>query len=265
MDLGLQGKTVIVTGGGSNIGREIVLSFARVGANVVIAEIDAKQGQVVAGEAISAGGTAMVVQTDATRWDSVQAMVETTRDRFGSIDVLVNCVGGGATTRPLAEVPIEECEQQIDLTFRSVLYCTRAVIGHMMERKYGKIISLSSPAGQTGLAGRMASVYGAMKGAIISFSKAVAWEVGPYGINVNVVVPGWTLPESSDQVAEQSTWKKGVPAFTPELLKRAMKYQPIQRMGMPEDTANVVVFLASDLSSYVTAQTISVTGGATSW
>ena len=266
MDLGLGGKTVIVTGGGSNIGRGIVLAFAREGSNIVIAEIDEKQGQKVADEANALGGQAVPIKTDVTNWDSVQEMVKETLDRFGTIDVLVNCVGGRGRPRKFIETPKEECEKEINVTFWSVIHCTKAVLDHMIARRYGKIVNIGSPAGQSGLAGRMAAVYGGLKGAVISLSKALAWELGRYGINVNVVVPGWTIPESPENVAEASVWKQlGTQVFSPELLQRAMQYQPIQRVGKPEDTADMVVFLASDRTSYITGQTISVSGGATMW
>ena len=273
MELGLAGKTVIVTGGGSNIGRGIVLAFAREGSNIVNAEIDEKQGQKVADEANTLlgglGGQAISVRTDVTNQESVQAMVKATLDRFGRIDALVNCVGGSGRPHKFLETPEDECEQDIQLTFLSVVNCTKAVLGHMIERKYGRIINIGSPAGQSGLAGRMAAVYGGLKGGVIALSKALAWEVGRYGITVNIVVPGWTIPKGTGDVAEASVWKhwgeQGVELFSPETLQKAMQYQPIQRLGGPEDTADMVVFLASERASYVTAQTISVTGGATAW
>jgi len=270
MELGLAGKTVIVTGGGSNIGRGIVLAFAREGSNIVNAEIDEKQGQRVADEANTLpdrlGGQAISIRTDVTNQESVQAMVKATLDRFGRIDALVNCVGGGGRPRKFLETPGEECEKEVDLTFLSVVNCMKAVLGHMIERKYGRIVNIGSPSGQSGLAGRMAAVYGGLKGAVASLSKAVAWEVGRYGITVNVVIPGWTIPKGSGDVAEACVWKQqGIDLFTPETLQKGMQYQPIQRLGKPEDTADMVVFLASDRASYVTAQTISVSGGATAW
>ena len=181
------------------------------------------------------------------------------------IDVLVNCVGGGGRPRKFMEKPREECKNEINLTYWSVIHCTKAVLDHMIARRYGKIINIGSPAAQSGLAGRMAAVYGGAKGAVTSFSKALAWELGSCGINVNVVVPGWTIPESREDVASGSFWKKGFNFYSPEIRERALKYQPIQRLCRPEDIADMIVFLVSDRASYVTGQTISVSGGATMW
>ena len=265
MDLGLRGKTIIVTGGGSNIGRGIVLAFAREGANVVNAEIDERQGQKVIDQANTLGGQTILIKTDVTNWDSVQAMVKETLKIFGKIDVLVNNVGGGGGPRKFTEKPREECETEMDLTFWSVFNCTRAVLDHMIERRYGKIVNIGSPSALSGFSGRYSAIYGGAKAAVISLSKTLAWEVGLYGININVVVPGLTTPESSEDVGMESFWRRGLEIYTPEMKQRALKYQPLQRLGRPEDVANMVVFLASDCASYTTGQTISVNGGATMW
>ena len=266
MDLGLEGKTVIVTGGGSNIGRGIVLAFAREGSNVVNAEIDEKQGQKVVDEANSLGGQAILIKTDATNWDSVQAMVKKTLERFGRIDVLVNNVGGATGAGLFVEKPRGECEKDVSLNFWSVVNCIKAVAGHMIERRCGKIVNIGSVSAQSGLAGSNVSLYGGAKGAVISLSKALAWELGGYGITINVVCPGMTLPETLENVGEESVWKKWAwDVYTPEMREMAAKSLPLQRLGSSQDVANMVVFLASDCSSYVTGQTISVSGGQTMW
>lgn len=266
MDLGLAGKTVIVTGGGSNIGRGIVLAFAREGPNIVNAELDEKQGQKVVDEANTLGGQAILVKTDVTNWDSVQAMVRKTLERFGKIDVLVNNVGGARGPGKFVEKTREEWEKEISLTYWSVINCTKAVVDHMIGRKYGKIVNIGSTASLSGLAGRMYAVYGGAKGAVVSLSKVLAWELGPYGININVVCPGWTLPESPEHVGEESCWRRGsLDLYTPEVLEKAKKLLPIRRVGSPQDIANMVVFLASDCASYITGQTISVSGGGAMW
>jgi len=260
IDLGLTGKTVIVTGGGSNIGRGIVLAFAREGSNIVNAEIDEKQGQKTIDDANALGGQAILVKTDVTDWDSVQAMVKKTLERFDKIDVLVNNVGM-ARQRPFVEKPREECEKEISLNYWSVINCTRAVVDHMIERKYGKIVNISSGAGRVGVANT--AIYSGTKGAVISLSKALARELGRYGININVVCPGWVVPESSEDVGEGSFWRQGLDSYTPEVLRRIAKASPLGQLGSAQDIANMVVFLASDCASYITGQTISVDGGLT--
>jgi 2-hydroxycyclohexanecarboxyl-CoA dehydrogenase len=266
VDLGLAGKTVIVTGGGSNIGRGIVLAFAKEGARIVTAEIDEEQGQKVVDEANSAGGEAVLIKTDVTDWDSVQAMVRQTLERFGQIDVLVNNAGGTRSMRPFVEKPRVEWDKEIKLNYWSVINCTRAVLEHMIERKGGKILSIASGSGQVGIGGINLAVYGGAKGGVIALSRALAWELGRYGINVNVVSPGWIVPQTSDDVGEGSFWKQwGYDFFTPDKLTRAMKSWPIPRLGRPEDIADTVLFLASERASFLTGQTISVSGGLAMW
>ena len=261
MDLNLTGKTVIVTGGGSNIGRAIVLAFAKENANVVIADIDQVQGKKVAREAASLGGKAVVVKTDVTDYDSVVVMVKRTMDEFGRLDVLVNNVGW-TLDRLFIEKPREEWEREVNINFWGVLNCTRAVLDHMIERKYGKIISIGSDAGRMGE--YREAVYAACKGGIIAMSKSLARELGRYGINVNVVCPGVTVPQSPEFAGEMSMWKGPMAqVFTPEAQEKAAKAYPLRRLGKPEDVAGAVVFLASDAASFITGQTISVSGGYT--
>ena len=266
MDLGLAGKTVIVTGGGSNIGRGIVLGFAKEGARIVNAEMDEDQGQKVVDEANSAGGEAVLIKTDVTDWDSVQAMVKQTLVKFGQIHVLVNNAGGTPSMRPFAEKSREEWDREIKLNYWGVINCTRAVLDHMIERQSGKIVNIASGSGQSGGAAIDCAVYGGTKGAVIALSKALAWELARYGITVNVASPGWIVPDSPDHTGKGSFWKQwGYDFFAPDKLKRAMSNWPIQRLGRPEDMADTVLFLASDRASFLTGQTISVSGGAIMW
>jgi len=263
VDLGLAGKTVIVTGGGSNIGRSIVLTFAKEGANVAIAEIDEKQGQKVADEAKALGksGRIILIKTDVTNWDSVQAMVQKTLKEFGKIDVLLNVVGW-TFDRLFIEKPREEWEKEINLNFWSVINCTRAVLDHMIERKSGAIVSIGSDAGRMGEFRE--AVYGGTKGAVIAMSKAIAREVGRYNIRLNVVCPGATIPEDAAHVGELSMFK-GITkdAIPAEMKEKIIKGYPLRRLATSQEIANVVVFLASDAASYITGQTLSVSGGYT--
>lgn len=263
MDLGLEGKTVIVTGGGSNIGRAISLAFAKEKCNVVIAEIDEAQGSKVAKEAESLGSKAICIKCDVTDWENVQQMVRKTLDTFGSIDILVNNVGW-TFERLFIEKPREEWEKEIKLNLWSVINCTRAVLDHMIERKQGSIVSISSDAGRMGE--YREAVYAACKGGIIALSKSLARELGRYNIRVNVVCPGTTMPESPDEVGALSMWGPqgfGAAWNTPEMRERIAKAYPLRRLGRPQDIANAVVFLASDAASWITGQTLSVSGGYT--
>ena len=262
MDLNLAGKTVIVTGGGSNIGRGIALAFAREGSNVVIADIDEFQGQRVAKESNTLGGKAIVIKTDVTDVGSVAAMVKEALTKFENIDILVNNVGWGMRGL-FIEKPRAEWEKEVNINFWGVINCTRAVLSHMLERKHGKIISISSDAGRMGE--HREAVYAGCKGGVIAMSKSLARELGRYGINVNVVCPGLTIPADPEYTGELSMWKGELAAevSAPETQEKAAKAYPLRRLGKPEDVANVVVFLASDAASFITGQTISVSGGYT--
>jgi len=261
--LGLEGKTAIVTGGGSNIGRGIVLAFAEQGANVAIAELDEAQGAKVAKKANALGkGKAENMKTDVTDWDSVQAMVEWTLDKFGQIDILVNVVGW-VRDDLFVKKPREDWEKEIARNLWSDINCTRAVLDHMIERKYGKIISIGSDAARVGQLRE--AVYSGCKGALISMTKSLARELGRYGITVNVICPGVVVPASKDVTTSESMWTDDMMNVfgTPEALEKIAKGIPLGRLGTPDDIANAVLFLASDRASFITGQTISVDGGYT--
>lgn len=263
MDLGLSGKVAIVTGGGSNIGRAISLAFAKEGAQVVIAELDLNQGKRVVDQIKTLGGRAIVIRTDVTDYSPVQEMVSQVLRQWGHIDILVNNVGW-VYDRLFVEKPREEWEKEIALNLWSVINCTRAVIEPMIERKYGKIVNIASDAGRMGE--YREAVYAGCKGGVIAMSKSIAREVGRYGINVNVVCPGATAPESPEDVGGKSMWAPGggLAAYnTPEVLEKMAKAYPLRRLGKSEDTANAVLFLASDVAAYITGQTLSVSGGYT--
>ncbi len=268
MDLGLKGRTVIVTGGSSNIGRGILLAFAAEGSNVVNAEIDADQGQkaVDQANAVGGGGKTVLVRTDVTDWDSVQAMVKTTLDRFGHIDVLVNNAGGTTGMARFIQKTREDWAKEVNLNYWSVINCVRAVVDDMIERRYGRIVNITSSGGLNGQAAINTAVYGGLKGGVMALSRALAWEFGQYGITVNCTSPGWIVPHSKDDTGQNSFWKKwGYDYFTPEKLEGYTKNWPIHRLGRPEDIAYTVLFFASEHASFLTGQTVSVSGGGTMW
>jgi 2-hydroxycyclohexanecarboxyl-CoA dehydrogenase len=262
MDLNLAGKTVIVTGAGSNIGRAIALAFARERSNVVVAEIDEAQGGKTAAEATALGAAAIAVRTDVTRWESVQAMVRAVEARFGRVDVLVNNVGWTRDAL-FVEKTREEWEREIQINLWGMINCTRAVLDGMIARKAGAIVSMGSDAGRMGEFRE--GVYGACKAGVIALSKSIAREVGKFGIRLNVVCPGMTMPKSDDDIGELSMWtaQENRAWRTPEMQARIAKAYPLRRVATPEDVTGAVVFLASDAASFVTGQTLSVSGGYT--
>jgi 2-hydroxycyclohexanecarboxyl-CoA dehydrogenase len=263
MELNLNGKSVIVTGGGSNIGRAIALAFAREGTHVTIAEIDAAQGEKTAVEARKCGAaSAAVVPTDVTKWDSVQSMVREVEGRAGRVDVLVNNVGW-TLDRLFLEKERAEWEKEVQLNLWGMINCTRAVLDGMVARKAGAIVSMGSDAGRMGEFRE--AVYGACKAGVIALTKSVAREVGRHGIRLNVVCPGMTMPASEEDFGGLSMWAAEVNRAwgTPEMQARIAKAYPLRRIGKPEDVAGAVVFLASDAASFITGQTLSVSGGYT--
>jgi 2-hydroxycyclohexanecarboxyl-CoA dehydrogenase len=263
MELNLAGKSVIVTGGGSNIGRAISLAFAREGVNLTIAEIDVGQGKKVAAEAEHAGAaSATVVPTDVTKWESVQAMVRAVDERLGRVNVLVNNVGW-THDRLFIEKTREEWEKEVQINLWGMINCTRAVLDGMIARQSGAIVSLGSDAGRMGEFRE--GVYGACKAGIMALSKSLAREVGRYGIRLNVVCPGMTIPDSDDEIGGLSMWASETNRAwgKPEMQARIAKAYPLRRTGRPEDVAGAAVFLASDAASFITGQTLSVSGGYT--
>lgn len=258
MELGLKGKTVIVTGGGSNIGRAITVAFAREGSNIVMAEIDEAQGKKVADQvnALGTGGRCIVVKTDVTKLDEVEVMIKKAKDEFGKIDVLVNNVGWDLL-QLFTETTPEFWDKVVTLNYRSDLNCIKSVLPHMIEQKGGSVVSISSDAGRVGEFKE--AVYAGCKAGVIALSKAIAREVGRYGIRLNCVCPGMTIPK--EDVAEASMWKGVSEFFTPEVLDKMKSAYALRRLGTAEEVANAVVFLASDAASFITGQTLSVSGG----
>lgn len=263
MQLGLEGKSVIVTGGASNIGRAISLAFAREGAAVAIADIDEPQARKVSNEAIKAGAkAAMFYKTDVTDAESVRAMVQAVTDQFGQIDILVNNVGW-TFDRLFLDKPREEWEREVQLNLWSVINCTEAVLRGMVERSAGAIVSIGSDAGRMGE--YREAVYGACKAGVIALSKSLAREYGRHGIRFNVVCPGTTMPDSDEEFGKESMWSgTHLKSWnTPEMRERIGKAYPLRRVGTPEDVAPAIVFLASDAARFITGQTLSASGGYT--
>jgi 2-hydroxycyclohexanecarboxyl-CoA dehydrogenase len=263
MELNLAGKSVVVTGGGSNIGRAITLAFAREHSHVTIAEIDEAQGKKVAAEASSAGAaSATIVRTDVTSWESVLAMMHEVGARLGGVDALINNVGW-TIDRLFVEKTREEWEKEIRLNLWGMINCTRAALDGMIARKAGAIVSLGSDAGRMGEFRE--GVYAACKAGVIALSKSLAREVGRHGIRLNVVCPGMTIPESDEEISGLSMWaQEATRQFnTPDMKARIAKAYPLRRIGRSDDVAAAVVFLASDAASFITGQTLSVSGGYT--
>lgn len=257
MDLNLTNRVVVVTGGASNIGLGIVGAFAAEGARVYIADHDDAQASKVAG---ALGAQVSAIATDVTDWRSTNAMVATVLEREGRVDVLVNNAGW-TVDRLFLEKPREEWEREVNVELWGVINSIRAVLEPMVEAKYGRIVSIGSDAGRIGE--WREAVHSATKAAVAGLTKAIAREVGKFGITLNVVAPGFT-PGRPETSGTASVWAGAQgEQFTPEILERVARSYPLRRLGTPEDVANAVLFLASDRAAYITGQTLSVSGGYT--
>ena len=262
MELGLAGKNVIITGGGSNIGRAIVHSFAAEGSNITIAELVPSQGEKVAAEVVSTGaqGRVKVIATDVTDHQQVESMVEQSISEFGGVDVLINNVGW-TVDRLFIEKPREEWEKEVQVNLWGAINCINAVLRPMIERQSGSIVCISSDAGRIGE--YREAVYSACKAGVIALSKSVAKETGCHGLRLNSVCPGVVVPPQEESISSESMWNQMRDIFTEDVRERVQRNYPLRRLAEAKEVANAVVFLASDAASFITGQTLSVSGGYT--
>ena len=245
-----KGKVAIVTGGAQGIGEAIARRFANERATVAILDIQHEKAQVVADDIGSKGGSTIAVKMDITDSQDVKQAVKEVEDKLGKVDILVNNVGWDKLA-PFIELTEELWDRLIAINLRGPITVTRAVLDGMVNRNYGKIVNIASDTGRVG--SPSASVDSACKGGIIAFTKTLALELIRYNILVNCVSPGPTdTPLVAGLGKDNPEWK--------EALQRSI---PMQRLGKPEEVAAAVAFLASDEASYITGQTLSVSGGRT--
>ena len=242
----LDNKTAIITGATRGIGRGIAVEFANQGANVAFtysSSVDAANALETELNAI--GIKAKGYQSNAAEFDTAQELAKEILKEFGSIDVLVNNAGI-TKDNLLMRISEDDFDKVIQVNLKSVFNMTKAVIRPMMKQRAGSIINMSSVVGLKGNAGQ--SNYAASKAGILGFSKSVALELGSRNIRSNVIAPGFIETEMTGKLDEATvqSWRDAI---------------PLKRGGSPEDIANACVFLASDMSSYITGQTLSVDGG----
>ncbi|MCW2996859.1 MAG: short-chain dehydrogenase/reductase [Solirubrobacterales bacterium] len=263
VDLGLRERVVIVTGGASNIGRTIALAFAAAGARVAIADIDIEQAERVTDTMRERGAaSALAVQTDITQVADVQRAAARVAAEFGRIDILVNNAGWTRRSKFLDLTP-EQCLRIIAINLAGTMNVTRAVLPTMVAQGNGSIVSVGSDAGRIGERGE--GVYGAAKAGVISLTKTLAREHGRHGIRLNVVCPGAVVPSEDDEVGSTSLWRQDEYAVYQGADAQAaiQRAYPLGRLGQTRDVADAVLFLASERASFITGQTLSVSGGYT--
>jgi 3-oxoacyl-[acyl-carrier protein] reductase len=247
MDLNLKGKVALVTGAGSQIGfgKAIALSLAKEGCDIIVNDINLEDAQKTAAEVEKLGQKAVAIKADVTKISEWESMVKEALAKFGKIDILVNNAGGCTPPRPFLEMNDADWEFDIDVNLRSTRNGTKVLLPHMIERKSGKIVNITSGAGIHG--GFYTSGYAAAKAGIIGFSLGIAKEAAPHGINVNLVSPG---------IADTGFARNAPPG----LIENHAKSVPIGRVTTAQDVANAVVFLASDAASDIVGQVLAVTG-----
>jgi NAD(P)-dependent dehydrogenase (short-subunit alcohol dehydrogenase family) len=245
----LDGKVALVTGGSSGIGRATALAFAACGAAVVVADVGDGGGTVVAEELHAAGHKARFVHADVSNPEEVARLVATTISEFGALDIAFNNAGIEGTTQPLHECTIDDWTRTIEVDLTGVFLCMREQLRVMLEHGGGSIINNSSVAGLVGFEG--AAPYVSAKHGIIGLTRTAALEYATKGIRVNAVCPGVIDTPMVRRAAHGDA----------EMRKRFVQMEPVQRLGTPAEVANLVVWLASDASTFVTGQAIAVDGG----
>ncbi len=263
----LAGKVAVVTGGGSGIGRGIVLSMAREGADIAIPDIQVLNAEKVAGEVRELGRKCVAMKTDVTSAADVKAMVDRTRDALGKIDILVNNAGMASPPGlPFTNNTEDDWDRTFAVNTKSIFLTCKAIAPYFIERKAGRIVNIASIAGP--LAAPTMPPYSVAKQGVITFTRVVAKELAAHGITVNAICPGvlWTdfWQKLAAHIAETNPAFKGM---TPRQVfeKRVTDIVPMKVEQQPEDIGAAAVFLASDEARYITGQALMVDGGCVMW
>ncbi len=244
--MNLKDKVALVTGGATGIGKQISLQLANAGATIIVnynlSDVDAKS---LVKEINNNGGRAECIQSNVSSFQDCEKLINNIVEKYGKIDILVNNAGITADTLIL-RMTEEEFDRVIKVNLKGTWSCCKHAIKHMVKQRSGKIINISSISGIVGNAGQ--TNYSASKAGIIGLTKSLAREVAKRGICVNAVAPGFIKTKMTDVLSK-------------DIVEEYVKSIPVNRMGEPEDVANLVVFLASDLANYITGQVVNVDGG----
>jgi NAD(P)-dependent dehydrogenase (short-subunit alcohol dehydrogenase family) len=253
----LVGRRSFITGGGRGIGRGICLALAKAGSDVIVSDIILENAESVRDEIRDLGCDALSVRMDVANSESIQQGFKHAFDKFNRIDILVNNAGV-IKQAPVQELTEEDWDLVIGVNAKGIFLCSKAVIPHMMERKSGRIVNISSISGKNGYPGQ--GVYGTSKFAAIGLTQVLARELAKYNITVNAVCPGIIYTKMWEYLSSLRAEEMGL---TPDeaFEKITTERIPLGRPQSPEDIGNLVVFLASDEAGNITGQSINVDGG----
>jgi 3-oxoacyl-[acyl-carrier protein] reductase len=246
----LKDKVAIITGARRGMGKSHALTLAKAGAKVVVSDITPEDCQKVADEIKKNKGEAIVLKCDVTKKAEVEKMVKAAVDKWGKVDILVNNAGI-CQFKPFLELTEEEWDRTLDINLKGYFLCAQATAKEMVKKKSGIIINIASVAmGQQGIGFPNIVHYCASKGGIVGMTEALAVELAPYNIRVNAIAPGMIETPMIDSVKQD-----------PKMIEAMLARVPMHRVGKPEEVSNLVLFLTSDASSYMTGSTVVIDGG----
>ena len=245
----LEGKRAVITGAAGGIAIATALSFASEGAAVSLTDIDQAGVEKTVSKVVAAGGKAKAFVIDVTSRKEVETLMSGADAFMGGIDILVTCAGGYKTYAGFEDIGEDDWDRVMDVNLKSVYLCCKAVLPYMKRSGWGRIINLGSLAGRSTSAGTSPAHYASAKAAVSIMTQYLAKDIGPYNITANTIAPGTTMTERVKQM------------LTPEKKEMFTKACPLGRLAQPEEISNVITFMASDESRYITGATIDVNGG----
>lgn len=252
----IDGKTAVVTGAGNGIGRAIAKAFGAAGADVVVSDVLTDDGERTAAEIVDAGGSAVFVAADVSDAAQSEHLIDAAVRRFGRLDILANNAGIGGGQLRLHEIEPADFDRVIDVNLRGTFLCSKYALPHFLDQRDGRIVNTASTYGLIGAP--KAAAYCASKGAIINLTRQLAVDYGPDGIRVNAVCPGYI---DTNLGRRGPTLSADEFAAATAVREKAAALQPLGRQAQPAEVGEVVLFLASDASSFMTGSIVTVDGG----